>query len=439
METKSNQLEAKQANPFLNPENGALFSLYCIAAAFITYFCMYAFRKPFTAGTYEGLSAWGIDYKILLVVTQVLGYASSKFIGIKIIAELKPEHRIKLILILIGISWISLFLFAITPFPYNFIFLFFNGMPLGMIWGIVFSFLEGRRNTELLGAGMATSFIVASGLVKTVGKILIDNFGVSEFWMPFFTGLLFVPPLLFSTWMLGKIPMPQEKDIAMRTKRVPMNGRQRIEFFLSYALGIIAVIGIYIFLTAYRDFRDNFAVEIWDALGYAGQAEILTTAEIPIAIAVLILVGAMMFIKNNEFAFGFNIFIIGFGGLLLVVTTAMYQAGNLDPAVWMILVGFSMYLAYISYHTMLFERWIATFKDLANVGFLMYMADSFGYLGSVCILLYKNFGAGQVSWLNFFISLSYFVGIGTILLSAISGIYFYIKYQKFKTGSFGFR
>ena len=30
------------------------FSVWCIVAAFSTYFCMYAFRKPFTAGTFEG-------------------------------------------------------------------------------------------------------------------------------------------------------------------------------------------------------------------------------------------------------------------------------------------------------------------------------------------------------------------------------------------------
>lgn len=29
------------------------------AAAFATYFCMYAFRKPFTVGTYEGYALWG--------------------------------------------------------------------------------------------------------------------------------------------------------------------------------------------------------------------------------------------------------------------------------------------------------------------------------------------------------------------------------------------
>ena len=393
---------------------------------------MYAFRKPFTAGTYDGLSLWGIDYKIILVIIQVFGYAMSKFIGIKVIAELTPNQRVKLILGLIGIAWIALLLFAIVPYPYNFICLFFNGLPLGMIWGIVFSFLEGRRNTELLGAGLSASFIVASGFVKTTGRVLIDHYNVSEFWMPFFVGMIFIPTLLLSTWMLSKIPMPAEEDEAMRTKRVPMNGRKRLEFFFTYAPGIIFLVIIFIFLTGYRDFRDNFAVEIWNALGYGSQPEILTTAEIPIAVTVVILVGLMMYIRNNEFAFGLNLGIIAFSGLLLVLTTFLFQNGVLDPAVWMILVGFSMYLAYISYHTMLFERWLATFRDLANVGFLMYIADAFGYLGSVCILLYKNFGAGNLSWLNFFINFSYIAGFGCTFFALLAGVYFWLKYKKYK-------
>ena len=58
-----------------------------------------------------------------------------------------------------GISWL---LFAIVPPPYNVIFLFTNGLPLGMVWGMVFGYLEGRRFTEVLGAGLSVSFIFSA-------------------------------------------------------------------------------------------------------------------------------------------------------------------------------------------------------------------------------------------------------------------------------------
>ena len=73
--------------------NPAFFSAYCILAAFGTYFCMYGFRKPFSAGTYDGQSLWGIDYKPLLIAAQVSGYTLSKYIGIKIISEMSAARR----------------------------------------------------------------------------------------------------------------------------------------------------------------------------------------------------------------------------------------------------------------------------------------------------------------------------------------------------------
>lgn len=409
--------------------SGFAFAVYCILAAFLTYCCMYAFRKPFTAGMYEGLSLWGVDYKIVLIITQVMGYMLSKFIGIKVVSEMTPGRRGGSILVLIGISWLGLLAFGGVPYPYNFAALFLNGLPLGMIWGIVFSFLEGRRYTELLGAGLCTSFIVSSGFVKAVGKWLMDQHGVGEFWMPFATGLLFVPGLLLGVWLLVQIPPPSAEDEAERTERVPMNRVQRRQFFRTFAPGIILMVGIYTALTIFRDVRDNFAVELWAALGYGDSPEILVTAELPIAVTVLVIVGAMMFIRNNRRAFYANQLIIFAGGLLVLVTTWLFQQGQLDPAVWMIVIGFGMYLAYISYHTMLFERWIALFRYKSNIGYLMYVADAFGYLGSVAILFFKNFGASEVSWLRFFTACAYGMGIATVLLSVLALVYFRRKEQ----------
>jgi hypothetical protein len=76
----------------------------------------------------------------------------------------------------------------------------------------------------------------------------------------------------------------------------------------------------------------------------------------------------------------------------------------------MIVAGFSMYLPYIAFHTLYFERWIAHFKYKSNIGFLMSMADAAGYLGSTIILLVKNFGAPQISWIEFFKSTAFVIG-----------------------------
>jgi hypothetical protein len=296
-----------------------------------------------------------------------------------------------------------------------------------MIWGVVFSFLEGRRFTELLGAGMASSFIVSSGIVKATGRALVYSHGVSEFWMPFLTGLIFIPTLALGAFLLSAIPPPSAEDELQRTQRVPMDARSRRNFFNRFGLGIALTVSIYTFLTLFRDVRDNFAVEIWSAIGYADAPHVLATAEIPIAVAVLMIISLMIYIKNNRLAFYLNQMMIIFAGLLLIVTTFLFVKFSTDPLWWMILNGFSMYLAYIAFHTFLFERWIALFRYKSNIGFLMYLADAVGYTGSVAVLFFKNFAAIQLSWLSLFIHLAYATGVVTLVLGIASVVYFYFK------------
>jgi hypothetical protein len=404
------------------------FILHASSAAFITYLSMYAFRKPFTAATYDGLKLWGVDYKILLIITQLIGYTISKYIGIKLVSELTARNRVKILILLLSIAWFSLFLFAITPFPYNLPFMFLNGLPLGMIWGVVFGFLEGRKSTELLGAVMASSFIVSSGLVKSVGRFVLDNWAVSEFWMPFVTGLVFLPILVIGVRMLSKIAPPDDHDKLLRTERVPMNSYERKMFVLRFAPGIVFSILVYVGLTIFRDMRDNFAVEFWSALGYSKTPELLVFSEVPIAISVLVIIALMILIRNNRLAFYSNHIITIFSGFLLLFTTWLFSIQRLDPVLWMIIAGFSMYLPYIAFHTLYFERWIAHFKYKSNIGFLMSMADAAGYLGSTIILLVKNFGAPQISWIEFFKSTALVIGL-LMICFAIFAMYFFKKLE----------
>ena len=412
----------------------AVQTLYAITVAFGAYFCMYGFRKPFAVATFEAYALWGIDYKILLIISQVLGYMSSKFIGIKVIAELKQGSRAISMILLIVVAELALLGFGLVPYPYNFIFLFLNGLPLGMIWGIVFSYLEGRRTSELLGVGLCASFIVSSGAVKSVGKIVMDSWGSGEFWMPFVTGLIFLLPLIIFTYLLDQIPPPTEADEAMRCKRLPMSASDRRRFFLSFAPGLLLLIGFYMLLTAYRDFRDNFAAELWSALGYGEAPEIFTLAEIPIAVIVLLLLGLSMYIRNNKSAFLTYHVLILISGLLIGLCTYLFQIGQLSPALWMILVGLGLYLCYVPFNCMLFDRMIAVVKRPANAGYLIYLADAFGYLGSVSILLYKNFGQANLSWLDFFVGISYALSVASVVLIVCSMIYFFgFKLRKKQT------
>lgn len=383
------------------------------------YTCVYGFRKTFAVATFDGVAYLGVSYKVWLVVFQVMGYAMSKFIGIKVVSELRSNSRAKGILLFSLLAAGSWLLFAITPAPYNIIFLLMNGLPLGMIWGLIFSYLEGRQTTEALGAGLSVSFIFSAGFSKTVGAWVL-NWGVSETWMPFVASCLFIPPLLLFLWLLDRVPPPTKLDEELRTKRKPMNAEERRGFVKMFGPVLFVLILAYMMLTAMRDFRDNFSKEIWTALGYHTSPEIFTLTEIPIAVFVLIAIGSMIFIKNNKKALFVNLYMILAGFAVVAISTLMFKNHLIEPSVWIISSGFGLYLGYVPFNCVLFERLIAAFKISGTVGFVMYLADAFGYLGSVAVLLYKEFAQPNVSWVDFFVTSGIIVGILGIALLTIS-------------------
>ncbi|MFZ9718434.1 MAG: DUF5690 family protein, partial [Chitinophagaceae bacterium] len=176
--------------------NRILTAFYLAVTAFFTYASIFAFRKPFTVASFDAISFWGISYQTLLIISQVVGYLLSKFAGIRVIAELQRMQRWKASLLLMTVAWFSLLVFAMIPAPFGMICFFVNGFALGFMWGIVFSYVEGRKATDLIGAVLAVSFIFAGGFSRSVGKWLITSWHVAEQWMPFLTGAVFVPPLL---------------------------------------------------------------------------------------------------------------------------------------------------------------------------------------------------------------------------------------------------
>lgn len=402
---------------------------FAALSSFGVYFCMYAFRKPFTAAGFDGLLFMGIQYKIWLVTAQVVGYMLSKFYGIKFISSLKKSRRAVTIVRLIFIAWLALLLFAVTPAPYNIIFLLINGFPLGMVWGLVFSYLEGRRLTEAMGAVLATSFIFSSGVVKSVGKYFLEEKGLSQWWMPFITGALFIMPMLLFVWLLKHVPPPTAEDVELRTERKPMTGAERRRFLQLYLPGLVLIVATYVLLTILRDFRDNFANELWVELGYGKQPSIFTKSEVPVSIIVLLLMGLLIWVKNNIRAFLINHVVIMCGYAVCLLATGLFLNGVISAVLWMVGVGTGLYMAYVPFNALYFERMIASYKIRGNVGFVMYIADSFGYLGSVLVLFLKEFSGIRLSWTDFFVHIIFVVSVSGIVGTLIAALYFRKKWH----------
>ncbi|KAF0241990.1 MAG: hypothetical protein FD183_512 [Chitinophagaceae bacterium] len=403
--------------------------LYAAVVAFLTYTMIFGFRKSFTVCTFDGMAFFGLGYKTLLVLSQMMGYLMAKFYGIKFISELKRLGRYKIVLLLVGIAWMAWLLFALVPAPYNIVFLFINGFPLGMLWGVIFSYIEGRKTTDFIGAALAVSFIFSSGFVKSVGGWLLMQFHLSEFWIPFATGIVFALPLLLFIYLMERIPPPTAEDIALRMDRTPMDAAQRKAFIKTYLPGIVAAVLIYCFATIFRDIRDNFSADMWKEMGYLNQPALFSKTETPITIAILILIGSMVMIKNNFKAFMLAHFFIALGFIVAGLSTYLFTQEIVTPYWWMTLVGLGLYMVYIPFNSVYFERLIATFRFTGNVGFLIYVADSFGYLGSVSVLLSKEIFKVQLNWVHFFSNSVMILSVAGVLIS-IYAVRYFAKKQK---------
>lgn len=409
---------------WLRRADPAAFALFAGVAAFAAYFCMYAFRKPWAAGTYAGEMFMGLSLKDALVISQIIGYALSKWLGVKFLSEIAPSRRVLALLVLIGWAEAALLVFAAVPPPFQVVAIFFNGLPLGAVWGLVFGFLEGRRTSELLGAALSCSYIVASGAVKSVGKSLMVDRGVSESWMPFTTGLVFLPVFLVSVWALAQLPPPLPADEEARSVREPMFAQQRWTLFRRFFGGILALVGLYVGLTAFRDFRDNYAAEVWHQLGYGDDPHIFTITEIPIAFGVMTVLALIYFIKDNRAGLFAAHAMMFAGAAVIGISTLLFDAGALGGVGWMVGIGLGLYLSYVPFGCVLFDRMLAATGTVGTAVFLIYLADASGYAGSVGLVLYKEFGHADMSKLAFLRASGYVVSVVAMAGFAYSAWYF---------------
>ena len=401
---------------------------WSMIAAFGCYFCVYGFRKPFTAGTYEDQFFMGIHWKSILISSQIAGYMLSKWCGIFFVSSITWEKRAKAIIISIVIAELALLCFGLVPKPYNLIFLLLNGLPLGMIFGYIQGFLEGKKNTELFIAALGSSFILADGVSKSVGVSLL-NWGVAETWMPFAAGLIYALPFLFFVWMLTQIPRPTAEEVADRAERQPMTQKDRIQLVMQLWPGIIAISLLYLFAALLRGIRSDFAPEIWHYLGYEGVPSIYSQTEIWVTVGILVINGSLVLIKRNYLAFFISLSAIATGYLLLVIA-GLWGVNSMNSFWLIVLTGFGIYLPYLTITTSVFERLIAITRHKANIGFLMYIVDSVGYLGYNVLLIAAGFIFPNWNLPQLFFSWITILGFAGLALSAGSWVYFTKKLSR---------
>jgi hypothetical protein len=399
--------------------------LHAAAAGFAAYFCAYAFRKPFLAAEYAGLPPLlpGLETKTVFVLSQVIGYATSKYLGVKVCSETSRARLAWMLVGLIAVAESALVAFALLPTALKPFAMLLNGLALGMVWGHVVRYLEGRRASDMLLAALCSSFVVSSGVVKDVGRSLVDR-GLEQFWMPAATGALFLVPFLVAVLLLHHLPAPDATDEAERSRRQPMNAVLRRRFFGEYVIGLTLLLGVYLVATAFRDFRDNYGIEMLGELGYRDVTGAFTRMELPVAISVLCALAALRWVRDSRRALAVTFGLMFAGALIVGSVTAFLDAGALSGMTWLTLAGLGAYLTYIPYNAVLFDRLWATTGAAGTAVFCIYLADAVGYGGSLAVQLGKDVFAADASRLDYFRHLSYTLSAAGAVGVAASAVYF---------------
>lgn len=405
-----------------------LFILWAGGAALLSYSLVYALRKPFTAASFENAEFFDMDYKVVVTISQILGYVISKFIGIKLISELKPEERFKFILTSVLLAEASLILFGLLSTPFNVAAMFLNGLSLGCMWGVIFSFIEGRRVTDILASLLGVSMVISSGTAKSVGLYVMNHFQVSEFWMPALIGTVALPLLLLLGWALNKLPEPNKEDIAMKSERETLNGKQRWELFKSFMPFLSMLFVANIAIVVLRDIKEDFLVNIIDVSAYSPW--LFAQIDSVVTLIILGIFSLMVLVKDNLKALSVLFGLIITGMIVMAVVSFGQQQLQLSPVVWLFVQSLCLYIAYLTFQTIFFDRFIACFRIRGNVGFFIVTTDFLGYTGTVLVLVLKEFCNPDVDWAVFYNRLAGYVGIFCCVTFICSFVYLHQRFRK---------
>lgn len=393
------------------------YSLLIGLATFSLYTFMYAIRKPFSALVYTNMNLWGFNVKIWMVLAQLLGYTLSKFYGIKKLGMVKKEDRSKFLIVILVAAAVPLFVMQFADIHFWPLLMFFNGFPLGLVWGIVFSYVEGRKFTELIGAMLACTFVFSSGWVKSFGLYLQSAMTLSINQVPFFTAIVALILAALTLVLLEKLPGPTAADIELRNARKPLNPKQQKVFLKQFGFLLIPFVLIYGTLTILRDFRDNFSAEMLTE-NNAFSATIFTTMELKVSIILLAIIPLFSLIKSHKKALKATSLSIMIGAIISIIATQLFDHNAIGITGLLMLSGGGFYLGYILINISVMDRIIGYSGESANASFLIYIADSVGYLFSLIISSMALFGKNSaVNWTQLYINI---LIVGSAIAGAIA-------------------
>jgi hypothetical protein len=318
---------------------------------------------------------------------------------------------------------VALLLFAVLPDDLKPLAMLFNGLPLGMVWGLVVRYLEGRRTTETLIAGLSCSYIIAGAITRDIGRdVVIGVWHVPATWMPAATGALFLIPFGVALWMLNRLPPPSPDDVIERSERTLMPAADRWNFFRHFRLPMLLILASYFLLTSFREFRDQYSIELIEALGLSDRRAIFFQTEQCAVFGAIASMASLSLIFSHRAALAATHAVIVVGFAIIGLATVAFQAELLSGFAWMAWTSVGMYLAYVPFGVALFERMMAGSRLAGTSVFAIQLADGIGYTGGVLIQLVRDLAFAEFNRLTFLLWFSMIVSSGGAALMTVCGV-----------------
>jgi hypothetical protein len=385
-------------------------TVYLSIIAPICYFCTYFITTSLFAGSYNKNTIFG-NMKDALTMSQLLGYVVGKFLGAVLLAKIKKENRLKIMLTIFVLSAVPLIIFGFLPPDGQVIAIFVGSIPFILSWGFVVFYVEGRRGTTLIVMIIYLALIMASGVSKTVAAKLLEN-GVSEDWMPAVCssgGMILC--LLFS-YLLATAPEPTSQEIEERQNRDPCTAEEQLEFMNKYRSGLIIINIVYGITSAYRSFRDYYALEIWrELLSDDFDTSVYSLSEILVSVAIALVYCMLVFIKDEKKGLMSLFYIMFTGGLIILVIGFMQSVFENYAVAWIVTLGVGLYLSYVPPGALLYDKLVGATKINYTSVFLVYISELVGTSVSLLVILLKSLVFTDVSFVQYFIWLSNITGI----------------------------
>ena len=103
---------------------------------------------------------------------------------------------------------------------------------------------------------------------------------------------------------------------------------------------------------------------------------------------------------------------------------------GVSAVTWLFLQSLCLYMAYLTFQTIFFDRFIACFKIRGNVGFFIVLTDFLGYTGTILVLVLTDFGAPSLDWEVLYNQLAGYEGIFCCATFVASFVYLRQRYRK---------